>query len=147
MLDDRRAAGLKVTPQRRAIGDRFAGDASHPTAQELFERLHDDFPSMSFATVYNTLDALTSAGLASSLKVDGNAARFDPNQRPHHHAVCDACGRIVDVEADTLAPNDVARASVRRHADGFQVRSVETVYRGLCGACARDGRGGAAGSA
>jgi Fe2+ or Zn2+ uptake regulation protein len=138
MVHDLRNAGLKVTPQRRAIVDLFAGDDSHPTAQELFERLHDAFPSMSFATVYNTLDALTAAGLAGTLKLDGHATRFDPNQMPHHHAVCDACGSILDIAADTLEPNDVTKASVRRRADGFQVRTVEKVYRGLCRACAAE---------
>src|SRR5208283_3157922 len=91
MLRDLKRAGLKMTPQRLAIVKLFAGDESHPTAQELFERLHGEFPSMSFATVYNTLDALASAGLSGTLRL-GGAARFDPNVDAHHHAVCDRCG-------------------------------------------------------
>ena len=111
MLDRLRAEGLKLTAQRRAIVLQFATDESHPTAQELFERLRSAFPKMSFATVYNTLDALTDAGLSSTLRFspgappsaqdgepsyaqasrgrEANAARFDPNVEPHHHAVCD----------------------------------------------------------
>jgi Fe2+ or Zn2+ uptake regulation protein len=78
MLRDLKKAGLKMTPQRIAIVRLFACDDSHPTAQALFERLQRDFPSMSFATVYNTLDALAKAGLSGTLRL-GNAARFDPN--------------------------------------------------------------------
>ncbi len=68
MLGRLRAEGLKLTAQRRAIVQQFATDESHPTAQELFERLRGAFPKMSFATVYNTLDALTHAGLSSTLR-------------------------------------------------------------------------------
>jgi hypothetical protein len=63
MLTGVRAAGLKLTPQRIAIVRELAGDPSHPTAQEIFDRLQSSMPTMSFATVYNTLDALARAGL------------------------------------------------------------------------------------
>ena len=147
MLGRLKSLGLKVTPQRRAIVRQFAADESHPTAQELFERLRGDFPKMSFATVYNTLDALTEAGLSSTLRMgssdaggrEANAARFDPNIEPHHHAVCDACGAIVDVPARSLAPNESAARAIEDSAPGFSVRSIERIYRGLCASCAKAG--------
>ena len=86
MIEVLRKRGLRITPQRVALVDAFATDGSHPTAQELFERLKPSFPTMSFATVYNTLDALAQAGLSSTLRL-GGAARFDPNTMAHHHAV------------------------------------------------------------
>src|SRR5688572_27525603 len=92
-----RASGLKLTPQRMAIVREIALDPTHPTAQELFERLRVAMPTMSFATVYNTLDALSSAGLCVSLSLSPGAARFDANMRPHNHAVCDRCGLVRDV--------------------------------------------------
>jgi Fe2+ or Zn2+ uptake regulation protein len=135
MLTDLKRAGLKMTPQRLAIVKIFAGDKSHPTAQELFERLRGEFPSMSFATVYNTLDALVSAGLGGTLRL-GGAARFDPNTSAHHHAVCDRCGAVHDVPAETLAPSSATVRRLRRSAGGFSVRAIERVYRGLCAKCA-----------
>lgn len=135
MLSDLKRAGLKMTPQRIAIVRLFAADESHPTAQDLFERLQPDFPSMSFATVYNTLDALAAAGLCGTLRL-GNAARFDPNTEAHHHAVCESCGEVHDIPAHTLAPTAAAVRNLRRKAPGFSVRSVERIYRGLCSACA-----------
>jgi Fur family peroxide stress response transcriptional regulator len=134
MAKDLKAAGLKLTPQRLAILRQFADDRSHPTAQELYERLKGTFPSMSFATVYNTLDALAGAGLSGTLRL-GNAARFDPNVAPHHHAVCERCGAIADLPADTLAPTPATVSRLRRRAAGFQVRAVERIYRGLCADC------------
>jgi len=137
MLADLKRAGLKMTPQRIAIVRLFADDASHPTAQALFERLRPEYPSMSFATVYNTLDALASAGLSGTLRL-GSAARFDPNTSPHHHAVCDACGAVLDLPARSLAPREASSSRVGEIAPGFRVRTVERIYRGLCAACSRD---------
>src|SRR5262245_62257453 len=104
VLADLKRAGLKLTPQRIAIVRELAGDRSHPTAQELFERLKPAFPTMSFATVYNTLDALAKLGLVGSLRL-GSAVRFDPNTAPHHHAVCDGCGAVVDLPAAPTSPS------------------------------------------
>jgi Fe2+ or Zn2+ uptake regulation protein len=140
MLHDLRRAGLKLTPQRIAIVRVFASDDSHPTAQDLFERLRASFPSMSFATVYNTLDALARAGLAGIVRLPGkrgDAARFDPNTGPHHHAVCDGCGAVVDIAAGTLVPTPAAVKRVHRCAPGFSVRAVERIFRGLCSQCAQ----------
>jgi Fe2+ or Zn2+ uptake regulation protein len=140
MLRDLRRSGLKLTPQRIAIVRLFAADSSHPTAQDLFERLRPEFPSMSFATVYNTLDALARAGLAGIVRLPGkrgDAARFDPNKTPHHHAVCDSCGAVIDIAAGTLAPTAASEKRLQLTAPGFSVRTVERIYRGLCAACAR----------
>lgn len=146
MLARLKELGLKLTPQRRAIVRLFAADESHPTAQELFERLQAEYPKMSFATVYNTLDALTKAGLSATLRLgsqveggrEANAARFDPNVLPHHHAVCDRCGAIADVPARSLAPGESAVRSLEETAPGFAVRSVERIYRGVCARCSRE---------
>jgi len=138
MLAGVRAAGLKLTPQRMAIVRELAQDESHPTAQELFDRLRGDLPTMSFATVYNTLAALSAAGLCTALSLSPGSGRFDPNMQPHHHVVCDACGSVRDIPA---TPRDAALPSPQRLASRaapwFEVRYVEQIFRGLCGACAR----------
>jgi Fur family peroxide stress response transcriptional regulator len=138
MLAGVRAAGLKLTPQRMAIVRELAQDESHPTAQELFDRLRPSLPTMSFATVYNTLAALSAAGLCTALSLAPGSGRFDPNMQLHHHVVCDACGLVRDIPA---TPSDAAvpsRSRLRsRAAPGFEVRYVEQIFRGLCGACAR----------
>jgi Fe2+ or Zn2+ uptake regulation protein len=160
MIAGVRAAGLKLTPQRLAIVRELAEDESHPTAQELFERLRPALPTMSFATVYNTLDTLSSAGLCAALSLAPGSGRFDPNMDPHHHLVCDRCGSVrdlptLDLPASARPPSEVSsssastgdrpaddpvRRAVARIAPGFQVRSVERILRGVCAACA-GGRG------
>ena len=144
MLEGVRAAGLKLTPQRMAIVRELAADESHPTAQELYERLRPSLPTMSFATVYNTLDALSAAGLCAALSLSPGSGRFDPNMRPHHHLVCDACGAVRDLPLASgppaAAPEEASfRRAATRAAPGFEVRSVERILRGLCAACVASG--------
>ncbi|WP_437959067.1 transcriptional repressor [Sorangium sp. So ce119] len=151
MLACVRSSGLKLTPQRLAIVRELAADPTHPTAQELFERLRPALPTMSFATVYNTLDALASAGLCVALSLSPGASRFDPNMAAHHHAVCDRCGLVRDVPCE---PRDPGASSAERSgesvpaqlpaAPGFEVRAVERIYRGICASCAKGSQGDAA---
>jgi Fe2+ or Zn2+ uptake regulation protein len=136
MLACVRASGLKLTPQRMAIVRELAADPTHPTAQELFDRLRPGLPTMSFATVYNTLDALAAAGLCASLSLSPGPSRFDPNMRPHHHAVCDRCGLVRDVPCSAADPGLPSEPGGDRHPPGFRIRAVELTYRGLCAACA-----------
>jgi Fe2+ or Zn2+ uptake regulation protein len=133
MLADLKSVGLKLTPQRIAIVRELADDLSHPTAQALFERLRPAYPTMSFATVYSTLDVLVGAGLAGSLNADegSRAVRFDPNTKPHHHAICDACGKVLDIPLHTPLERPARTAEL----DGFRVLREERTYRGLCNRC------------
>ena len=144
MLAGVRAAGLKLTPQRMAIVKELASDETHPTAQEIFDRLRPGLPTMSFATVYNTLGALSEAGLCAGMSLSPGSGRFDPNMTPHHHVVCDVCGAVRDVPARTPlvegALESSASRAVAQVAPGFDVRSVERIFRGICAACSR-GRG------
>ena len=135
VLADLKRAGLKLTPQRIAIVGALVDDATHPTAQDLYERLRPAFPTMSFATVYNTLDALTALGRVGSLRL-GAAVRFDPNTSPHHHAICDSCGSVVDLPAEVAPPAcETATHQSIEQTFGFTVRAEERSYRGLCRPC------------
>jgi Fur family peroxide stress response transcriptional regulator len=149
MLDELRSRGLRLTPQRVAVVRELAQDESHPTAQELFDRLRASLPTMSFATVYNTLDALRRADLCSALALSPGSGRFDPNVSPHDHLVCDRCGSVRDLmAADTRALPRPTRASARSRlatvAPRFELRAVEQVFRGLCPSCSTATAAGAA---
>src|SRR6478609_3407445 len=114
MLAGVRAAGLKLTPQRMAIVRELAQDEFHPTAQELFDRLRPSLPTMSFATVYNTLDALSSAGLCAAMSLSPGSGRFDPNMSPHHHVVCDVCGAVRDIPSGAPVAEGALESSAAR---------------------------------
>jgi Fur family peroxide stress response transcriptional regulator len=102
---------FKRTPQRLAILEYLEGNTSHPSAEDVFRAVSKKYQSMSFATVYNTLHALTKAGALRELTIDPERKRYDPNTSGHHHLICLLCGRIIDVpEGITVdLPQDMAQ--------------------------------------
>lgn len=90
--------GLRCTRQRELLFDALRATKAHPTADELLLSLGGKSAEMSLATVYNTLDALESAGLVRRLASRrGNApARFDADVTSHVH-VSTADGRVIDL--------------------------------------------------
>jgi Fur family transcriptional regulator, peroxide stress response regulator len=91
---------FKMTPQRLAILDYLKDNIRHPSAETIFKAIKEKFPTMSFATVYNTLSTLSKTGNLRELTIDPEKRRFDPNLEPHHHLICIKCGKIVDVKVD-----------------------------------------------
>jgi Fe2+ or Zn2+ uptake regulation protein len=126
-----RAQGLKVTPQRRSVFAALAGASHHPTAEAVYAAVSTEMPTISLRTVYQTLNDLAAMGELVALDLGTGATRFDPNLAPHHHLVCDGCGRIQDVHAEFPG---VALPS--GDPSGFEVSSTEIVFRGRCAACA-----------
>lgn len=127
-----RARGLKVTPQRRSIFRALAGATAHPTAEAVYATVSAEMPTISLRTVYQTLNDLAAMGELSTLDIGTGSTRFDPNTDPHHHLVCEGCGRIDDIHA--AFPSVAVPAS--DEAAGFEVVATEIVFRGRCAACA-----------
>ena len=126
-----RANGRKITAQRVCIFRALAGDATHPTAESVYERVRRDIPNVSLKTVYQTLNDLAELGAITMLDVGTGSTRFDPNvETTHHHLVCRSCGKVRDLAADF--PGVTVS---RRRAQGFAVDSAEVVFRGLCEEC------------
>jgi Fe2+ or Zn2+ uptake regulation protein len=126
-----RELGLKVTPQRQAVFRALHEDHTHPTAESVYARVAEQMPTISLRTVYQTLNDLAEMGEILHLELGTGSARFDANvEEPHHHLVCDGCGMVRDVAADT--------SSIRfEHGlpPGFRVSGTEIVVRGRCDVC------------
>lgn len=124
-----RDLGIKLTPQRVAILEYLEGNRSHPSAEEVYRAVQRKFPTMSFATVYNTLDTLRDRGMVAELTGDPGKKRFDPNPRPHHHLICTQCRRIEDIKAEfRLLVADQDRA-------GFEITGNHVEFYGTCPEC------------
>lgn len=92
--------GFKLTPQRLAILKFLEGNTSHPTAEDIFREIKKKYPTVSFATVYNTVQALKERGEIMEITIDPERRHFDPNPAPHHHIICTDCNKIGDVFTD-----------------------------------------------
>ncbi|MBW3577562.1 MAG: transcriptional repressor [Actinobacteria bacterium] len=129
LIDRLRHRGWRMTAQRRVIAEAMAGEHVHLAADEVLERAREALPEVSLATVYNTLNELVSIGELLEITHADGRKRYDPNvTERHHHLVCVACGRMLDVQAD--APNLPAD---QEH--GFEVLGVEVTFRARCPEC------------
>lgn len=93
--------GLRCTRQRELVYAALAATDTHPTAEELHTTVRREDPGVSLATVYNTLDALTAAGLARRIPCPtaGGPCRFDADTGPHIHMAIGG-SRVVDLPSD-----------------------------------------------
>jgi Fe2+ or Zn2+ uptake regulation protein len=123
--------GLRATRQRVATLRLLRRLKSHPTSSELHARLLREHEDLSQKTVYEILDALVQAGLASRVTAVGEPYRYEARPEPHDHATCRVCGRLYDIPAGE-DPRIRARARV---PEGFRVESIEITIRGVCAPC------------
>jgi Fe2+ or Zn2+ uptake regulation protein len=130
---DLRGRGLRLTGPRHAVLEVVRGVESHPTAEEVHRLVRRRLPGVSLGTIYRNLWVLVGEGLLKELP--GPHARFDANTRPHHHFLCERCGRIIDVDAELVEPH--ARALSARVAvrTGFSIRNHHIELFGRCQKC------------
>lgn len=130
-----RARGMKVTPQRQCIFRVLHHSTAHPTAEAVHADVVAQMPTVSLRTVYQTLNDLSAMGELVSLDLGTGSTRFDPTLSPHHHAVCDRCGRVEDLHTS------VGEVAVPDGAlSGFSITATEIVFRGLCERCSSPAR-------
>lgn len=91
-----RGKGYKATPQRIAICRFSLYSHEHPTAQRIYSEVKKTYPTVSLATVYNTIQILKDIGLLREVSLSRDETRFDPNMEPHAHLVCLRCNSISD---------------------------------------------------
>jgi Fur family peroxide stress response transcriptional regulator len=106
---------MKLTPQRLSILSYLDGNREHPTAEDIYRKVSRKFPTMSLATVYNTLETLKRQGMLTEITIDPDKRHFDPNREKHHHLICSKCKRIADIqiEFDLAVPKESTQVSVR----------------------------------
>jgi len=104
----------------------------HPTAAEVYDAVHAQFPTMGLATVYATLNTMSRCGLVRPLPF-ADAVRFDANVSPHANLICTACGRITDFEG-CIDLVGMLRDRTQQNA-GFALDTDRLDLYGTCANC------------
>ena len=125
------AGEQKLTPQRDAVLQVILAREDHPTANDIFEAARQRLPTISYATVYNSLRYLKEAGLVHEIKFGDSASRYDRETDRHDHAICNSCGKLVDFDLPQTA--ELMQAAARKSR--FKPESVHLTLRGLCVDC------------
>jgi Fur family transcriptional regulator, peroxide stress response regulator len=120
---------FKRTPQRLAILEYLEGNTAHPSAEDIFRAVSKRYESMSFATVYNTLNTLTKSGELRELMIDPERKRYDPDTSRHHHLLCVLCSKVVDIPETIKVelPNDLT--------EQFTLLGTHVQFYGHCAPC------------
>ena len=122
----------RITPQRVELIRLIAASEGHPSASQLYNQIKVQFPTMSLATVYKTLDLLKEVGevLEIGLRDDSH---YDGNKPyPHPHLICMKCQKIMDGELDATVGKIVQEVE---NNFGFRVVKHQLDFYGLCPDC------------
>lgn len=125
-----RQQGGKATSQRILIWSALSQDRTHPTAEELHQRLRVALPSLSLATVYNVLNELVDWGEIRRFDTGDGRIHFDPNLQSHAELVCMRCHSVVDAPTMDREP-----LTVPREIAGYHIVTRSEQFFGFCPAC------------
>jgi len=126
-----RDSGLRVTASRLAVLGAVR-EGGHATVEEIASSARGRAGTVSTQAVYDSLRALTEAGLTRRIEPAGSPARFESRVGDnHHHLVCRVCGAVADVDcvvghAPCLVAGDTA---------GYLVDEADVTFWGVCPAC------------
>ncbi len=122
---------LKYSRQREAIKSFLMTRKDHPTADVVYENVRKEFPNISLGTVYRNLTLLSDMGELLRLRVGDGMDHFDATTEPHYHFICKRCGRVIDLEMESIdSINDTAGAGFGGRIDGHVA-----YFYGSCDKC------------
>ena len=122
---------LRKTHQREIILDELGKCKTHPTADELYERIKKKLPRISLATVYRNLEILSEAGLIRKLEISGRQKRFDWDPLEHDHVFCTQCQRVDNV----ASPGNLSSRLGPTQDTGYRITGCRIEFFGLCPKC------------
>lgn len=103
----------------------------HVTADEIYEAIAKEHPTISRATVYRNLNRLSQTGKIRRIEIPGGADRFERWCHPHYHIKCEECGRIFDVDMEYIPHLE----DKIRDTHGFQLTGHDILFTGICPQC------------
>ena len=119
---------INPSHQRVMILKYLVENQCHPSVEQIFSALRDSIPTLSKATVYNTLNLFIEAKLVRTLAIEETETRFDIVMQNHGHFKCTSCGAIYNfaVNIDLFLTDDLR---------GFQIAEKNVHFHGICPAC------------
>jgi Fe2+ or Zn2+ uptake regulation protein len=131
LADELRKRHLYLSHPRLKVLEYLCQNPNHPTADQIFDALQKELPSLSRTTVYNTLHLLTNIGLVRVISIEDNETRYDIITKSHGHFKCEECGAIFDFSFDVDAI-DV------HELEGFKIDERSLYFKGCCPKCLKN---------
>lgn len=130
------------TVQQDIICNTVKGMDTHPSPDEVYEKVRKDFPTIGRATVYRVLNKLAQKGEIKKVVLPNTADRFDFRTDEHIHIRCKYCNKVFDVDfhddAELKRCIDIMSDYHKAELNGFEVTGVNISFEGICRDCLAD---------
>lgn len=123
-----RERNISLSHQRLKVLEYLAAHNTHPTIEEIYVALHQEIPTLSKSTVYNTLKILVEAGVVHDLMIESTEMRYDIITEFHGHFKCEDCGKIHNFG---IKLEDVALSGL----NSFLIKQKDVYFKGVCPDC------------
>ena len=120
---------LKATPQRLAILTSIS-KYGHINIDHLYSEIKLIFKSISLATIYKNINAMTNALILQEVKLPSSKAVYEITKQNHSHLLCIKCNKIEDIVIDLQQTIKIV------HQNNFEVKHTDLILSGICGHCA-----------
>jgi Fur family peroxide stress response transcriptional regulator len=131
-----RKRNFRLTPQRMALVRMIAASDGHPSATQLYEQVKSDYPTMSPATVYKTINLFKEMGEIFEIDLKENS-RYDGNKpHPHPHVICVSCQKVMD-GSDEPVNNLLDEIE---SDSGYKIVRHQIIFYGYCPDCQASGQ-------
>lgn len=129
-MTEKKEPQKRNTKQRQLVYDAVMGRCDHPSADDIYQAVHEKDDRISKGTVYRNLNVLSEKGEIAHVKVP-SADRYDSRLDPHYHLRCRVCGRVFDAPMKYIDEYDADMAA----ETGFIIESHQLLFEGVCRDC------------
>lgn len=133
--------GYSLTPQRLEIIKIISESKSHPSAIDVYKKVRELYPMVSLNTVYKNLSLLASLHEVKEIKTLQNSVHYDGDISDHGHAICERCGKIIDVDIESIDIKNSFKSGMKKNLlddFNFSIRNFGVEFYGVCGVCAEE---------
>ncbi len=130
--------GYSLTPQRLEIIKIISESKNHPSAADVYNKLKKLYPMVSLNTVYKNLSMLASLHEVREIKTMQNSVHYDGDISLHGHAICEKCGKIIDVEINELDFKGFFETKIKKKlTENYNISNYGIEFYGLCAGCGK----------
>jgi Fur family peroxide stress response transcriptional regulator len=129
--------GIPLTQQKLEVFRELIWSGDHPSPEEMHRRLRKQFPTISLATIYKNLEALSRMGFARKINPLSDRARYDADLSSHNHFICTSCKQVFDIDPECIEGANIPDPEGFEH----EISDKFINYVGICKTCKNNPRG------